>query len=40
MAIIDATKQIKWKVEGVAQIESAFSFSPKQFTDELNGQII
>lgn len=33
----DATKQIKWKVEGVAQIESAFSFSPKQFTDELNG---
>jgi LEA14-like dessication related protein len=33
----DALKQIKWKVEGVAQIESAFSFSPKQFTDELNG---
>jgi LEA14-like dessication related protein len=33
----DAPKQIKWKVEGVAQIESAFSFSPKQFTDELNG---
>jgi LEA14-like dessication related protein len=31
-----ATEQIKWKVEGVAQIESAFSFSPKQFSDELN----
>ena len=31
-----ATGQIKWKVEGVAQIESAFSFSPKQFSDELN----
>jgi LEA14-like dessication related protein len=32
----EAAKQIKWKVEGVAQIESAFSFSPKQFSDELN----
>jgi LEA14-like dessication related protein len=32
----EAIKQIKWKVEGVAQIESAFSFSPKQFSDELN----
>jgi LEA14-like dessication related protein len=32
----EATKQLKWKVEGVAQIESAFSFSPKQFSDELN----
>jgi LEA14-like dessication related protein len=32
----DAAKQIKWKVEGVAQIESAFSSSPKQFIDELN----
>ncbi len=32
----ETTKQIKWKVEGVAQIESAFSFSPKQFSDELN----
>jgi LEA14-like dessication related protein len=31
-----ATEQINWKVEGVAQIESAFSFSPKQFSDELN----
>jgi LEA14-like dessication related protein len=31
-----ATEQIKWKVEGIAQIESAFSFSPKQFSDELN----
>ena len=31
-----ATEQIKWNVEGVAQIESAFSFSPKQFSDELN----
>jgi LEA14-like dessication related protein len=31
-----ATEQIKWKVDGVAQIESAFSFSPKQFSDELN----
>jgi LEA14-like dessication related protein len=31
-----ATEQIKWKVEGVAQIESAFSLSPKQFSDELN----
>ena len=31
-----ATEQIKWKVEGVAQIESAFSFSPKEFSDELN----
>ena len=32
----EAAKQMKWKVEGVAQIESAFSFSPKQFSDELN----
>ena len=32
----EATKQIKWKVEGVAQIESAFSLSPKQFSDELS----
>ena len=32
----EAAKQIKWKVEGVAQIESAFSLSPKQFSDELN----
>jgi LEA14-like dessication related protein len=32
----DATEQIKWKIEGVAQIESAFSLSPKQFSDELN----
>ena len=32
----EATKQLKWKVEGVAQIESAFSSSPKQFSDELN----
>lgn len=31
-----AAEQIKWNVEGVAQIESAFSFSPKQFSDELN----
>ena len=31
-----ATEQINWRVEGVAQIESAFSFSPKQFSDELN----
>ena len=31
-----AVEHIKWKVEGVAQIESAFSFSPKQFSDELN----
>ena len=31
-----ATEQINWKVEGVAQIESAFSLSPKQFSDELN----
>jgi LEA14-like dessication related protein len=30
-----APEQINWKVEGVAQIESAFSFSPKQFNDEL-----
>ena len=29
-------KQIKWKIEGEAQIESAFSSSPKQFSDELN----
>jgi LEA14-like dessication related protein len=32
----EAVKQIKWKVEGVAEIESAFSSSPKQFSDELN----
>jgi LEA14-like dessication related protein len=32
----EATEQIKWKIEGVAQIESAFSLSPKQFSDELN----
>ena len=31
-----AAEQIKWEVEGVAQIESAFSFSTKQFSDELN----
>jgi hypothetical protein len=31
----NAVKQIKWKVEGEAQIESGFSSSPKQFSSEL-----
>jgi LEA14-like dessication related protein len=30
-----AAKQIKWKVEGEAQIESGFSSSPKRFSSEL-----
>jgi LEA14-like dessication related protein len=30
-----AVKQIKWRVEGVAQIESGFSTSPKKFSTHL-----
>ena len=31
----EAAKQIKWKVEGEAQIESGFSSYPKRFSSEL-----
>jgi len=31
----EAAKQIKWSVEGVAQIESGFSSSPKKFSTQL-----
>jgi hypothetical protein len=31
----DIVKQIKWRVEGEAQIESGFSSTPKQFNAEL-----
>jgi hypothetical protein len=31
----DIVKQIKWRVEGEAQIESGFSSTPKQFSAEL-----
>src|SRR6476661_8584334 len=31
----EAAKQIRWSVEGVAQIESGFSASPKKFSAQL-----
>jgi LEA14-like dessication related protein len=31
----EVSKKMKWRVNGTAQIESGFSSSPKQFSDEL-----